>query len=301
MFALTDIVAQILFGLSKAAILFLIACGLSIIFGMLNVINFAHGSLFMLGGFFAVSMLYLLGQSEVNLWLILLVLAPLLVAIIGIVFKFGIDAISRGPPETVAINSFIFTIGLAMVFSDLARTIWGGEVYSYPKPSLIAGSIPILGRLFPLYDVFNICLILLLGLLLTYMFFKTKIGTIVRAIAFDSKTASAMGIDVKRVSLAMFIFGSFLAGLGGSIHAMVVNVNFLTWEKVIIEAFVVAVVGGLGSFRGALLAAIIIGLAESFAIFFFAWVGPWIGQITMFIVLAVVLLVKPEGIFGGRF
>lgn len=301
MFAFGDIVAQILFGLSKAAILFLIACGLSIIFGMLNVINFAHGSLFMLGGFFAISTLHMLGHSEINLWLVLLLLAPFLVALVGILFKFSMDVIARGPPETVAINSLIFTIGLAMIFSDLTRTIWGADVYSYPKPSLIAGSLPIVGRLFPLYDVFNICLILTLGLVLTYFFFKTKIGAIARAIAFDEKTASAMGINTKYVSLIMFMLGSFLAGLGGAIHAMIVNVNFLTWEKVIIEAFVVAVIGGLGSFRGALLAAIIIGLAESFAIFFFARFGPGVGWITMFIVLAVILLIRPRGIFGGRF
>jgi len=97
------------------------------------------------------------------------------------------------------------------------------------------------------------------------------------------------------------MLGSFLAGLGGAIGAMVGEVNFVTWEKVILEAFIVAVIGGLGSFRGALIGALIIGLTESFAIFFFARLGPGVGWITMFIVLAVVLLIRPQGIFGGRF
>ncbi|MEM2227386.1 MAG: branched-chain amino acid ABC transporter permease [Candidatus Bathyarchaeia archaeon] len=296
-----DVIAQFLFGLSKAAILFLIACGLSIIFGMLNVVNFAHGSLFMFGGFFAISLIRIFGYSDVSLWVVLLLVAPLCVALLGIALKYFIDVSARGTAEIVAMNSLIFTIGLAMIFSDLARTIWGADVYSYLKPSLLTGSLRITGVSFPYYDVFNILLIVVLGSLLTLLFFKTKIGAIIRAIAYDERMASAIGIDTKRISLFMFMLGAFLAGLGGAIGSMVGEVNFMTWEKVIVEAFVVAVIGGLGSFRGALIGALIIGVTEAFAIFFFARLGPGVGWITMFIVLAIVLLIRPRGIFGGRF
>ncbi len=298
---LEELIIQALYGLSKAALLFLIACGLSVIFGMLNVANFAHGTLYMLSGFFAISLIRILGYSEVNLWMMLLALGPLCVTFVGIAFKYILTASARGSPEIIAVNSLIFTIGLAMIFNDVALAIWGADVYSYPKPSLLKGFILILGRMFPNYDVFNIVIIVVLGSILTFLFFKTKTGTVVRAMAFDERTASAMGIDTRYVSLIMFMLGSFLAGLGGAIGAMVGEVNFVTWEKVILEAFVVAVIGGLGSFRGALIGALIIGLTESYAIFFFSRLGPGVGWITMFIVLAVVLLIRPQGIFGGRF
>ena len=149
---LGDIAIQLLFGLVRGSTLFLLAVGLSLIYGMLNVLNFAHGVLFMLGGFFAVSLLSVLGVAQPSLWIILLLIAPFLVSLVGIGFKFWLTPVVKGPREITEVKTLIFTIGVAMVFSALSRTIWGADVYSFPKPSLIEGNINVLGRAIPSYD-----------------------------------------------------------------------------------------------------------------------------------------------------
>jgi branched-subunit amino acid ABC-type transport system permease component len=133
------------------------------------------------------------------------------------------------------------------------------------------------------------------------LFFKTPTGVLTRAYQFDERIAAAMGVDTGRLSLIMFALGSFLAGLGGSLSALVGTVEFLTWKKVILEAFIVAIIGGLGSFRGVLLGAFLIGIIESLVIFFFARFGPWISWIAIYTVFVIVLIFRPKGIFGGRF
>jgi branched-subunit amino acid ABC-type transport system permease component len=188
-----------------------------------------------------------------------------------------------------------------MIFSALARTIWGADVYSFPKPSLIAGNINVLGRAIPAYDFLLDGLGLGIGIFLIFLFFKTPTGVLTRAYAFDERIASAMGVDTGRLSLIMFALGSFLAGLGGSLNALVGTVEFLTWKKIILEAFIVAIIGGLGSFRGVLLGAYLIGIIESLVIFFFARFGPWISWIAIYTVFVIVLIFRPRGIFGGRF
>lgn len=298
---LKDIVVQILFGVARGSILFLVAVGLTVIYGMLNVLNFSHGVLFMLGGFFSITLLSVLGHSQGALWTILLLMAPFLVALVGVGFKFWLKPVVKGPRKIIEVKTLIFTIGVAMIFSALARTVWGADVYSFPKPSLIAAKINVIGRTIPAYDFFLDGLGLGLGIFLIYLFFKTKIGVLTRAYAFDERVTSAMGVDTGRLSLIMFALGSFLAGLGGSINALVGTVDFLTWKKIILEAFIVAIIGGLGSFRGVLIGAYIIGLVESLVIFFFARFGPWVSWIAIYIVFVTVLIFRPKGIFGGRF
>jgi branched-subunit amino acid ABC-type transport system permease component len=298
---LEDIAIQLLFGLARGSTLFLLAVGLSLIYGMLNVLNFAHGVLFMLGGFFSVSLLSVLGIAQPTLWIILLLIAPFLVSLVGVGFKFLLTPVVKGPREITEVKTLIFTIGLAMIFSALARTIWGADIYSFPKPSLIAGSINVLGRAIPAYDFLLVGLGLGIGIFLILLFFKTPTGVLTRAYQFDERIAAAMGVDTGRLSLIMFALGSFLAGLGGSLSALVGTVEFLTWKKVILEAFIVAIIGGLGSFRGVLLGAFLIGIIESLVIFFFARFGPWISWIAIYTVFVIVLIFRPKGIFGGRF
>lgn len=298
---LEDIAIQLLFGLARGSTLFLLAVGLSLIYGMLNVLNFAHGVLFMLGGFFAVSLLSVLGVAQPTLWIILLLIAPFLVSLVGVGFKFLLTPVVKGPREITEVKTLIFTIGIAMIFSALARTVWGADIYSFQKPSLIAGNINVLGRAIPAYDFLLIGLGLGIGIFLIFLFFKTPTGVLTRAYQFDERIASAMGVDTGRLSLIMFALGSFLAGLGGSLSALVGTVEFLTWKKVILEAFIVAIIGGLGSFRGVLLGAFLIGIIESLVIFFFARFGPWISWIAIYTVFVIVLIFRPKGIFGGRF
>lgn len=298
---LEDIAIQLLFGVARGSTLFLVAVGLTLIYGMLNVLNFAHGVLFMLGGLFSVSLLTILGHDQPTLWIILLLMGPFLVSLVGVGFKFWLTPVVKGPREITEVKTLIFTIGIAMIFSALARTVWGADVYSFPKPSLIAGRINILGRAIPAYDFLLVGLGLGIGIFLIFLFFKTPTGVLTRAYAFDERIASAMGVDTGRLSLVMFALGSLLAGLGGSIAALVGTVEFLTWKKIILEAFIVAIIGGLGSFRGVLLGAYLIGIIESLVIFFFARFGPWVSWIAIYTVLVIVLIFRPKGIFGGRF
>ena len=298
---LADIAIQLLFGVARGSMLFLVAVGLTLIYGMLNVLNFAHGVLFMLGGFFSVSLLMLFGDAQPSLWIILLLMAPFVVSLVGVGFKFWLTPVIKGPREIYEVKTLIFTIGIAMVFSALCRTVWGANVYSFPKPSLIAGRINVLGRAIPGYDFLLFALGLGIGIFLIFLFFKTPTGVLSRAYAFDERIAAAMGVDTGRLSLIMFALGSFLAGLGGSINALVGTVEFLTWKKIILEAFIVAIIGGLGSFRGVLVGAYIIGITESLVIFFFARFGPWISWIAIYTVFVIVLIFRPKGIFGGRF
>lgn len=296
------LIAQIILGLSKGALLFLLACGLSVIFGMLNIVNFAHGALFMLGGFLAVTSLNVLGFSEINVWLVVLLASPALVALIGILLRSAlIPLLRRTPRENVGVNALIFTIGLTMVLSDFARTVWGSDVYSVKLPPILSTSAMILGKPIPNYSLLVLFLGTFLAFILTLLFFRTKIGAIIRAIAFDEQIAAAMGANVTGIGFAMFALGGFLAGLGGAINAMIANVEFTQCYKVIIEAFIVAIVGGLGSFRGAIVGAFIIGVAESLVILFFARFGLWVSWIVAYVVLIVTLIVRPRGIFGGRF
>lgn len=298
---LEDIAIQLLFGVARGSTLFLVAVGLTLIYGMLNVLNFAHGVLFMLGGLFSVSLLSVLGHAQPTLWIVLLLIGPFLVSLVGVGLKFWLTPIVKGPREITEVKTLIFTIGIAMIFSALARTVWGSNVYSFPKPSLIAGRINVLGRAIPTYDFLLIGLGLGIGIFLIFLFFKTPTGVLSRAYAFDERIASAMGVDTGRLSLIMFALGSLLAGLGGSLSALVGTVEFLTWKKIILEAFIVAIIGGLGSFRGVLLGAYIIGITESLVIFFFARFGPWVSWIAIYTVFVIVLIFRPKGIFGGRF
>lgn len=298
---LGDILIQLLFGLARGSLLFLIAVGLTLVYGMLNVLNFAHGVLFMLGGFFSISLLNIFGHAQHTLWIILLILAPFFVSLVGIGFKFWLKPVIKGPREIYEVKTLIFTIGIAMIFSALARTVWGADVYSFVKPSLIKGNINVIGRAIPAYDFLLYGLGFGIGIFLIFLFFKTPTGVLTRAYAFDERITSAMGIDTGRLSLIMFALGSFLAGLGGSLNALVGTVEFLTWKKIILEAFIVAIIGGLGSFRGVLVGAYLIGIIESLVIFFFARFGPWISWIAIYIVFVIVLIFRPRGIFGGRF
>ena len=296
-----NIIIQLIFGVARGSILFLVAVGLTLIYGMLNVLNFAHGVLFMLGGLFSVSLLMLFGDAQPTLWIVLLLMAPFLVCLVGVGFKFWLTPVIKGPRQIYEVKTLIFTIGIAMIFSALARTLWGANVYSFPKPSLIVGGINVLGRTIPAYDFFITGLGLGIGIFLIFLFFKTRTGVLSRAYAFDEGIASAMGVNTWRLSFIMFGLGSFLAGLGGTINALVGTVDFLTWKKIIIEAFIVAIIGGLGSFRGVLLGAYLIGIIESLVIFFFARFGPWVSWMALYTVFVIVLIFRPKGIFGGRF
>ena len=269
-------------------LLFVIAVGLNIVFGVLNLINFAHGALYMLGAYLAYSCMILLGLP---FWLTLLV-APLGVAVLAVL----IDRLMlRFIYQREISDSLLLTFSLLLIINESVRMIWGTGIHVIDPPKLLQGTVSLPGGItYPLYSLFVVGVGLLILLGLWYLFNKTRVGKIMRAAALDREMAQALCIDTKLVITGVFAFGAWLAAVGGVVAAPMRAIDPGMGDKIIIESFIVVVIGGLGSFPGALLGAVILGLMYGIGGRFF----PEINLILPFIGMAIVLLLKPHGLMG---
>lgn len=284
-------VIQLLGGLSKGMILFVLASGLSLIFGVMRVINFAHGSLYMLGAFLAATVgAQLLGLGAGGFFAMLL-LVPLVVAIVGVAME---TTLFRRIYTKEHLLQLLLTYGLTLLLSDVVRMIWGGEYRTLRQPDFLRGGFEILGRKFPIYGLFVLVIGPLIALGLWYLLNRTRWGRIIRAAVANPEMVSALGVNVRLVFTAVFALGCWLAGLGGALVAGQSAVGLGMDVNIIVEAFAVVVVGGLGSFGGALLGALLIGVILSFGILF--WPGG--AQLLPFAAMAVVLIARPWGLLG---
>lgn len=269
-------------------LLFVIAVGLNIIFGVLNIINFAHGALYMLGAYLAYSCVILLGMP---FWLTLLV-APLGVAVLAI----AIDRLMlRFIYEREISDSLLLTFSLLLIINESVRLIWGTGIHVIDPPTMLQGTVALPGGItYPLYSLFvvGVGLFILFGL--WYLFNRTRVGRIMRAAALDREMAQVLCIDTKLVITGVFAFGAWLAAVGGVVAAPMRAIDPGMGDKIIIESFIVVVIGGLGSFPGALLGAIVLGLMYGLGGRFF----PEVNLILPFIGMAIVLLLKPHGLMG---
>ncbi len=285
---LTSIVHVCLAGLSTGMFIWLVASGLTLIFGVLGVLNFAHGSFYMLGAYFCFTLLSLIGD---NFWLGL-IFGPLCVCVVGyVVERFFL----RYVYHLELPYQLLLTFALVLIFDDLVKVIWGAGSIGSPSVPGLSGSIPILGRNFPVYNLFIIAVGPLVALGLWALLEKTWWGRITRAASSDREMASAIGVKVPSLYTGVFIFGIWLGAMGGGLA--VPYVGLLTpgmGETVIIDAFVVAVIGGLGSLKGAFLGALIIGLLSSFGTRYL----PTFDMFLTFILMAAVLIWRPQGFFG---
>lgn len=285
---LKSIVHVCLAGLSTGMFIWLVASGLTLIFGVLGVLNFAHGSFYMLGAYCCFTVLSRLGD---NFWLGLM-LGPLCVCVAGYVIeRFFLRYVYRLELPYQLLLTFAFVL----LFDDLVKIIWGAGSLGSPSVPGLAGSVPILGRNFPTYSLFIIIVGPLVALGLWALIEKTWYGRIIRAASSDREMASAIGVNVPVLFTAVFIFGTWLGAMGGGLA--VPYIGLLTpgmGEAIIIDAFVVAVIGGLGSLKGAFLGALIIGLLSSFGTRFI----PTFDMFLTFILMAAVLLWRPQGFFG---
>ena len=281
---------QFLTGLSSAAVLFLVASGLSLIFGVTRILNFAHGTLYMLGAFISYSLVQHLGDGALGFWPSLL-LASCATAGIGTLIEILILRRIYHVPE---LFQLLATFALLMMFQDITLHIWGPEDLLGPQAPSLSGSIEILGEAFPTYDLFLIGLagIVITGLYL--MLFKTRWGILVRAATEDREMLANLGVNQKWLFTSVFALGSFLAGLGGALQLPRESVSLSMDMNIINDVFVVIVIGGLGSLRGTVLAAITVGLVRAFGILIF----PEITLVLLFLIMAVVLVFKPYGLFG---
>ena len=285
---LQSIVHVCLAGLSTGMFIWLVASGLTLIFGVLGVLNFAHGSFYMLGAYFCYTLLRFMGE---NFWLGLL-LGPLCVCAFGfIVERFFI----RYVYHLALPYQLLLTFAFVLFFDDMAKIVWGAGSIGSPVVPGLSGSVPILGRNFPVYNLFIICVGPLIALGMWLLLERTWYGRIIRAASSDREMASAIGVRVPFLYTAVFVFGTWLGALGGGLA--VPYVGLLTpgmGEAIIIDAFVVAVIGGMGSLKGAFLGALLIGLLSSFGTRFI----PTFDMFLTFILMAAILLWRPQGLFG---
>jgi branched-subunit amino acid ABC-type transport system permease component len=287
------LVVQVLNALFYASILFLIASGLSLIYGVMGIVNMAHGSLFALGAFLTATITqHAAGILPVPLLFVLLPLGAIAVGVLGLAIEPLLlrPLYARGAEE----YPLLITFGLLLVLEDVMRFTWGGNPLSASNLVSYLGSVSIFGSLYPLYVLFVIGVGIVTGLLLWVFVYRTKFGIILRATSQDMKMASGLGLDVRRVYVMAFAVGCFLVGLGGAVvvpyQAAVLGMGM----DALILAFVVVVVGGLGSLKGAFVGALIVGFVRTFGIQFF----PEIELAVLYVIAAAVLLVRPTGLFG---
>ena len=294
--------AQLLNGLAGASALFLVAAGLTLIFGVTRVVNFAHGSLYMLGAFIAYSIVSAMPKGFSGFWGGVL-LAAVVVALIGAAIEALVLKRIYAAPELLQLAA---TFGIVLIVRDAALWIWGPEDLLGPRAAGLAGAVAIFGRVIPEYDLFLLCVGPLVLLGLWYLLERTRFGTLTRAATENRALASALGVNERALFTLVFALGSFLAGLAGALQLPREPANLGMDLSVIAEAFVVTVVGGLGSVPGAFVAALLIGLTKALCIalgtadvFGVEVAFPKLTLVAEFVVMAIVLVVKPHGLMAS--
>ena len=285
----TGILNQAFVGLSRTVILFIVSSGMSLILGVLRIPNVAHGSLYMIGAFMAFTISRIFGGGELGFWMALIG-APLVVAIISL---FAERSIFQYLYEREHLMLLLLTFAFSLIFGDLVKIIWGGDYKSVPVPQTFQGFVPLIGGLpFPIYNLFLLVCGPIIAILLWLLVNKTKIGKISRAAAVDREMVSAVGINVSWVFASVFVIGCLLAGLGGALVAPTVSVTLGMDHSLIMEGFLIVIIGGLGNIWGALLGALIFGLTQSLGIL----IWPQFGIVFPYLAVIVVLLIRPTGL-----
>jgi branched-subunit amino acid ABC-type transport system permease component len=281
-----DLFAQALNGLAYGVLLFLLSVGLTLIFGMLDVVNLAHGSFYMLGAYAGLTLIGVTG----SFW-VALVAAPVLVGAVGAGLERAcLRPLYRRPP----LDQVLLTFGLIYLFEDLVKWIWGGRIRSIQPPDVFSGSVTLFGATIPSYRLFVIAFGLGTAAALWLLIERTRLGAIIRAGVFDAEMTAGLGIDIHRVFTAVFAFGAALGGLSGVIAGPIQSAYPAMGASILIPALIVVVVGGLGSLKGSLAGSLIIGQAETFGK---AWL-PDSAMLIIYVVMALVMLVRPQGLFG---
>ncbi len=280
------VVAQVFTGLVLGGILVLMAIGLSLIFGLMTVVNFAHGAFYMLGAYVAFSVL---GLTK-NFWATL-VLAPLVVGTLGLLLeRFLIRRLYGRSPD----DPLLLTFGLSLAMVEGVKLIWGKIGLTVDPPKLLAAPVDLGFMNFPVYRLFVIAVTAVVLVALWLFLEKTNVGLIIRAGSRDPLMVRALGLDLDKVWFLVFGIGIGLAGLAGVLAGPMRGVYAEMGVEIIIECFVVVVVGGMGSLPGAIVAGLLIGEVVSLTTF----VAPKLAEVVVFLVMAVVLLVRPSGLFG---
>ncbi|MBW2633568.1 MAG: branched-chain amino acid ABC transporter permease [Deltaproteobacteria bacterium] len=281
-------VAQGINGLAYGMILFLIASGLTLIFGMMGILNLAHAAFFMLSAYLCYQVLAWTG----SFWMALLI-APVIGAVIGVLME---RFMLRKVHAFGHIGELILTVGVAMLIADSVKWIWGTENLPVRVPEILQGLVTVGGLDYPIYRLFIIGLSLAILIFLMLILYKTRLGMVVRAAVSDADMVDALGINVPFLFMLVFGVGTWMAGVAGVAITPILTVFPGLADQVGMDAFIVVVVGGFGSLGGALLVAIICGLLNSYGVQFVSQLAP----VLMYIFMAIVLVFKPMGLFGER-
>jgi branched-chain amino acid transport system permease protein len=296
------LVEQCLNGLQFGLLLFLLAAGLTLVFGIMDLVNLAHGSLYMMGAYFAATFVAWTGSFFAGALLALGATLLLGIALEMIAFRplYGRDHLDH----------VLGTFGLILFFNELVRLVWGPAGLSLPLPAALNAAVDIFGIYYPAYRLLIILVSLLVALFLYLLVMKTRLGMLIRAGASNRDMVGALGVDIKLLFTLVFGLGAALAGLAGLMQAPILTVQIGMGENILILAFVVIVIGGIGSIRGALVAAIFVGLADTLGRAFLpdllrlvlsttaaSTVARALSSMLIYLLMAVVLAIRPQGLF----
>lgn len=271
-------------GITSGMTFFILASGLTLVFGVLRILNLAHGSLFMLGAYFSYQITHWFG----NFW-IAIIFAPLFCAIIGLI----IERILLRSIYNIDVHfQLLLTFGLILFLEDMAKISWGVAYKTVSEPDVLKGTIDIFGVGYPRYNLFVIIIGILVGVGIWAILSKTKMGKMIRASSSDREVASGLGINVSFLYTIVFSFGAWLAGLAGVMAAPLRSITMDLGGRTIVEAFAIVVIGGLGSIPGALIGSLILGQLNAFGIVYFSRFE----MAFMYLLMAIILIIKPKGL-----
>jgi branched-chain amino acid transport system permease protein len=268
----------------------MISSGLTLVFGVLGIINFAHGSLYMLGAYLGISLMAVFPQMGVSFWLSLIA-SSLIVAVCGGVIEV---LFLRRVYKADHIYQLLLTYALVMIIDALVKMIWGLDPMSIPEPAFLSGSFQIFGRPFPVYALFIIGIGFATSFFLWLFLIRSRYGMFIRAAAADVDMTNALGINVPFIFTGVFIMGSWLAALGGFLAGPLRVTSPEMGVVIIIECFAVVVIGGMGSLQGAFVGSLLIGMLNSFGAYYL----PRLSMVFVYILMAIILVAKPQGMFG---
>jgi len=285
---MSDFPVFFLHGLAYAGLLFLVSAGLTLVFGMMNVLNFAHAAMYMLGAYFSYSLL----QATDQFWLSLMV-CPILLFVIGALIE---RFLLRRVHVYGHLHELLLTFGLAYIITEVVKWAWGNFPLAVNIGGFLGDTVEIIGITYPVYRIFIFVCAVFVGTMMALILYKTRLGIILRAAVNDSEMVNALGFNVPRVFMGVFAFGAALSGFAGVIAGPLLSTYPGMAHEILIDAFVVIVVGGFGSLGGAVVASLIIGELQSFGVLLF----PKLSVALVYLLMAVVLIVKPSGLFGEK-
>jgi branched-chain amino acid transport system permease protein len=281
----TLLIIQALNGICFSTLLFLLAAGLSVAQGLMGIINLAHGSFYMIGGYIGLSVYRWTGNIAIGV-----MVAAIGVLLVGI----GVERALLRHFYRQHLEQVLVTFGLVYIFMDLAKSIWGKDPHAIPAPTFLSSSIKIMGAPFPLYRLSLIVIGILVATSLWLLQDKTRYGAVLRAGVDNKEMASGLGINIPLIFTAVFGLSAFMAGFGGVLGGPIIGVYPGQDLQILVYALIVVVIGGLGSLQGAMVGSLLVGMVDSFGKAFF----PGIAMFIMYGVMAIVLALRPSGLLG---